>query len=89
MQKIETEQDYINLVQDSRSNPLTIVGKEGYNVNDFETLINQNVKMPKEFQGRKSEKIRYFPNGQIQDYNEYNGTPFEYLIDSTIKFDNL
>ena len=89
MLTIETQQDYISLVRDSRSNPFTFIGKEGYSVKDFETLIKQNVKMPKEFQISKAVKISYFPNGQVQVYNEYNGTPFEYSIESTIKFDNL
>ena len=89
MQKIEIQQDYINLVRDSRYNPFAIVGKEEYSIKDFETLIKQHVKMPKEFQISKTVKINYFRNGQIQVYNEYNGRPFEYLIASTIKFDNL
>ena len=59
MQKIETQHDYINLVRDSRSNSFTIVGKEECSVKDFETLIKQNVKMPKKFQIRKAVKISY------------------------------
>lgn len=89
MQKIETEQEYIDLVRNSRSKPFIIVERGECRMIDMDTLMKQNVKIPKKFQISKAVKIIYSPDQKIQVFTEYNGSPTEYEIKRTISYSDF
>ena len=88
---IETDEDYIKLIENARSPPFKIVREADCLVQNFETFLQSKIKIPKNLQVSKAVRIQYFQNGQVNIYKKYND--YEklqtHLIDSSITYDEL
>ena len=86
---IETVDDYCELIQNARNPPFTIIRESEIVVKNFELLIPKKFKIPNNLQISKPVTVKYFPNGQVELFNTYDGLPNEYFLRSTIVFDDL
>lgn len=50
-----------------------MIEKHQYDVKDFETIMKEGAKIPKEVQISKTVKIEYFPDGTVKIYDKYFG----------------
>lgn len=83
---IETPDEYIDLIQNSRDPPFTMIDAAKCDVKDFESVLQKN----KEVLAIKISsvvKIDYFPNGEINVYYEYEGVPSKMFVKLSVSFD--
>lgn len=78
-EKVETPEEYIDLIKNSRDPPFTMVDVSKITIKDFEKLadINKNIT---EIKVRQAVKIHYFGNGLIDVYYAYNAKPSTFSI---------
>ncbi|KAL1488205.1 hypothetical protein ABEB36_015162 [Hypothenemus hampei] len=92
-ESIETEDEYINLIKTAKSPPFIIVNKNDFEVKDFDRVIENKYRVPKNFQISKAVKIHYYPNGKIDVFTDYDdfdtALPAEILGVSKEKVKNL
>lgn len=68
---IETDDNYYNIVINSRTPPFTTIREADVNVRDFETLLSERIAIPKDLNIRSAVKISYFSNGNVNFFKDY------------------
>lgn len=89
MEVIETDSDYYKLVEKARNPPFIIIKKRDMIVRDFETLIPNQVNIPKELHISNAVRIIYFPNSHVNLFLNYNEKPVDYVLDFAVDFEDL
>lgn len=88
-EKIETPEEYIDMIKNSRSTPFTMVDKLEKKVKDFESFLTNKVKIPPEIKISKAVKIQYFPNGFVNICEAYDQDPLSFSIELSTTFDEM
>ncbi|KAL1487701.1 hypothetical protein ABEB36_015608 [Hypothenemus hampei] len=88
LERIETENEYLKIIRDSREPPFEIVKVKNGDVSDYDKLL-KNCKVPKGLQISKAVKIDYFPNGEIVLHENYDGLKKTLKIDKNIDFKGM
>ncbi|KAJ8674060.1 hypothetical protein QAD02_005322 [Eretmocerus hayati] len=90
MERIETPEDYYKLVEEAREPPFTIVKDSDVHLIDFESMIEEKCNIPKNLHIRDAVKIPFFPNGEVQTFEDYDSQPtICQVIDHGITLDEL
>lgn len=89
LETIETDEDYYNLVKKSKTPNFTVIKESDVILQNFKLLIPEKINIPKNVHISDAVKICYYPNGYVNIYNDYHEEPRDFLLDSTLTFDDL
>lgn len=68
-ERIETEEEYIEIIKSAKNNPFIIVKSSEIVVKNFEKVLQDHVALPKEdIRKCKAVKIDFHPNGNVIVY---------------------
>lgn len=87
-ERIETEEDYVEIIKTSRDPPFEVIDANKCKVADFESHLKADKELQK-IKIRKVVKIVYFPNGQADLYYSYNEKPTTIRLEKSIALENL
>ena len=85
---IETPDEYIDLIQNSRDPPFTMIDALQCEVKDFDTILQKNKEIL-QIKISSVVKIDYFPNGEIYVHYEYQGVPSKVFLKLPFTFDDM
>ena len=71
MERIETPDEYINLIRNARNPPFTMVESANNIIHDFEKSFKNIIRYSKTMKISKAYVIHYQPNGSVEFYNDY------------------
>lgn len=86
---VETDEEYIRLIQTSRDPPFITLRESEYEVKNFEPILQKDTNNLSKLQISKVVRLIYFPNGQINAYYDYNSEPVQHTVQLSITFDDL
>lgn len=86
MERIETQQEYIDIIENARNPPFTIVKENEIKMIDYEKAFHGVVK---DVQISKVFLINYLKDGKVNLYEEYYGTPKSVTIKNETLFDDV
>ena len=74
LERIETAEEYIKLIRNSRDPPFNMV-QCGHNIlNDYGESFKKTVLHPKSMKISQAYVIHYLPNGSVEIFEDYTGT---------------
>ena len=86
---IETQANYINIIKNARDPAFMLVNAQEIGVKNFEAKLEDSCEVPKNWQVSKFAKINYYPNGQVDVFENYDGNCIRYTITSSITLIDL